>query len=150
MFLLRGNIVPDLVEERIRSASLKRHGHDDQMSCRVCMNEMHCHLGAPAVDPLLARPVKVELDQGIAIAANAECASGGHRDLDRVPIVDDLRVAGGIVEYERRKVPCTCLRPNDINRRLSLSPTANAVVGFDRTPVSGPACAGIGPVVFST
>ena len=59
--LFFGEVVPQFVHESVVLSFLKKNRDYGQLSLLVGMHKMHRHFISLAIDPLLARTVKVEL-----------------------------------------------------------------------------------------
>jgi len=111
------------------------------------MNQVNVHGESLAVDALLARMMKMELDELIGVVANPKRAAGIDIDLDAVTIVDDVQRARAIIEVERREPLVLGVTRSDIDRRLCLPVAASRKLRVEIGPMGRPPLARIRPMV---
>src|SRR4029079_15582676 len=144
--LVDGDVAPERSDHGIGVACLQQDGDDRELAGVVLVDEMDDHLAPLAVDALFARLVEVELLQLVAVATDGDRVAGCGNDLDRVPVVDDLRRAGLVRELDRRQRFALDRLGADVDRRLRVPGLAARELGLERGPVRRAAVAPVAPV----
>src|SRR5262249_16236463 len=111
---------------RLGPSFVEYNGHDGQFPAEALVNQMTTERIPVPLDSLLARAVKVKLDEPKLRAVNGHEASLVVVDHDRVAVVDHPKAALLVAEFDR--MTRHLVRIGDVDGRLAASGTSREFV----------------------
>jgi hypothetical protein len=140
-------VIPELLNGPVHTAGLHQDRHAGDLSIVRLVHQVDDHVERLAMNVFLAGPVKVELGEPVALAADDEDAPGPFGvvviDPDRLAVVDQVLQWGDrLIESKRREV--RCLRSLNVDWRL-LPAAAGGVLRIERAPTIGAALTVVRP-----
>src|SRR5271154_4239178 len=109
LILFLWQMIPHSLERWVDLSRFQQNSYDGQVSTRIRVNHMDHHVEALSIDKLLARMVKMELRELVAMIADGDKAPRCIVHHNGVTVIDDGERRSMVVELDRRQVGLFCV-----------------------------------------